>query len=236
MISAMRHALLRFVASACLAGAACTPAAQGPRPLPPAAATDEARHTIYLVSHGWHTGLVLPVRGLEPAQLPWRAEFPEAAYLEIGWGERDFYQAERPGLVTALKAALLPTPAVLHVVALDRPVEEYFPASDIVPLAVTGEGLEGLLAYLRASAEYDAAGALIPLGAGLYGRSRFYAARERFHLFRTCNVWTAHALRAAGIPVADSLTARGLMAQAEAHGQRLCGGAGETRLTAPNPP
>ena len=55
------------------------------------------------------------------------------------------------------------------------------------------------------------------LGPGLYGDSRFYPAWESFHLFRTCNVWTAQALRAAGLPFRDSITMEGLMAQ----GRRL---------------
>ena len=46
----------------------------------------------------------------------------------------------------------------------------------------------------------------ITLGPGLYGHSRFYASRERFHLFKTCNVWVATALQAAGVQVTPALT------------------------------
>jgi len=59
------------------------------------------------------------------------------------------------------------------------------------------------------------------LGLGLYGRSRFYASRERFHLFKTCNVWVATALREAGLPLTPTLTvsADALMARLRALGR-----------------
>ncbi|GMV44893.1 MAG: hypothetical protein AMXMBFR66_02910 [Pseudomonadota bacterium] len=62
-----------------------------------------------------------------------------------------------------------------------------------------------------------------PLGPGLYGASRFYASRERFHLFRTCNVWTASVLAVAGVPMrpATALTAEALFAQVSPHGRVL---------------
>ena len=66
-----------------------------------------------------------------------------------------------------------------------------------------------------------------PLAAGLYGDSRFYPARGHFHLFNTCNVWTARALQAAGLPMQPRLavTASALIDQAARHGRCLqCSG------------
>ncbi len=52
-------------------------------------------------------------------------------------------------------------------------------------------------------------------GPGLYASSRFYPARGSFHLFNTCNTWTARALAAAGFAVEASGTTRaeGVMSQ-----------------------
>jgi hypothetical protein len=66
-----------------------------------------------------------------------------------------------------------------------------------------------------------------PLGSGLYGDSRFYPARETFHLFNTCNVWTARALRSAGLPVRDAITTEGLMAQVRRLGRVVQAAPGE---------
>lgn len=72
------------------------------------------------------------------------------------------------------------------------------------------------LRYIHDAHAREGAQPAAPLGPGLYGDSRFYPARERFHLFNTCNVWTARALRAAGLPFAPAVTAEGVMAQARA--------------------
>jgi uncharacterized protein (TIGR02117 family) len=182
--------------------------------------SDAPHKTLYVVSHGWHTGIVLRARDVPPGRWPEAAHFPDAEFLEVGWGDRDYYRAADPGMWLALKAAFRPSPGVLHVAGFRGAVSAYFPASEIVALEVTQPGLERLSALIGASHERDAGGRSTPLGPGLYGQSRFYPSRERFHLLRTCNVWTAQALRAAGIDVspAQSLTAGGLLAQLRERG------------------
>ena len=93
--------------------------------------------------------------------------------------------------------------------------ERHFPGAEILEIGVAPAGLQRLLAHVRQSHELDGAGRPIKLGPGLYGHSRFYASREQFHLFKTCNVWVATALQAAGVQVtpALTLTAERLMAQ-----------------------
>jgi uncharacterized protein (TIGR02117 family) len=146
---------------------------------------------------------------------PAQADFPDADYLEVGWGDRAYYMAADPGAWLGLKAIAWPTPAVLHVVGVDTAPERFFPGAEILEIGVAPAGLQRLLAHLRQSHELDGAGRPITLGPGLYGHSRFYASREQFHLFKTCNVWVATALQAAGVPVtpALTLTAERLMAQ-----------------------
>jgi uncharacterized protein (TIGR02117 family) len=189
-------------------GAACAATGRAPAPVEPATIT------LHVVNHGWHTGIVLRRADLPAGAWPASADFPHAESLEVGWGDRDYYPARDPGIGTALDALLLPTPGVLHVVGFSGPVQAYFPASEIVTLRVTRAGLAALATYFQASHERDQAGRLVTLGPGLYGDSRFYGSVERFHLFSTCNAWTARALRAAGLPVGSSLTAGGLMAEA----------------------
>jgi hypothetical protein len=58
----------------------------------------EPAETVHLVVHGWHAGLVFP-RDRE-AVLAWvvAREFADTQYVEVGWGDRDFYQAQEPHL------------------------------------------------------------------------------------------------------------------------------------------
>lgn len=183
---------------------------------PPTGASGAAAssRTIHLVSHGWHTGVVIRLADLPPGAWPESAALPRAEYVEVGWGDREYYQAADPGTWQALKAAFVPGPSVLHLVGFRLPVEQYFPASEVIALPVSDAALGQLVAHIRRHYARDASGAPIPLGVGLYGESAFYESVGDFHLFNNCNTWTARALRIAGIPMASHLTARELMDEA----------------------
>jgi uncharacterized protein (TIGR02117 family) len=176
---------------------------------------DAARVTsVFLVSHGWHTGIVVRRADIAAGMLPELADFPDAQYYEFGWGDRDFYQSPEFSLGTALRAGMTPTQSVLHVVGLDVPPDVYFPGSEIIELPVPAGRLPDLLRYIHDTVARDNDAAAAPLGPGLYGESLFYRAHGTFHLRNNCNVWTARALRAAGLPIADAVRAKGIMAQA----------------------
>ena len=210
---AVASSLLPAVLTACAAPPGTLPVAAGTADVPA-----PATHSVQVVNHGWHTGLVLRAADLSAAAWPVKSDFPKAAYFEVGWGDRAYYRATDPGAWLALKAVAWPTPGVLHVVAVDSTLEGFFALtgiSEAIEIGVSPAGLQRLLEHLRNSHELDDAGRPITLGPGLYGHSRFYASRERFHLFKTCNVWVATALQAAGVPVTPALaiTASRLMAQ-----------------------
>ncbi|MFP5468878.1 MAG: DUF2459 domain-containing protein [Alphaproteobacteria bacterium] len=170
--------------------------------------------TIHVVNHGWHTGLVIR-RGDIPAGLwPEHRQAPPGEYLEVGWGQREFYQTRDPSLLQALGAAVWPGASVLHLVGFNGQVTERFPHSEIIALTVDNAAMARLVRYIADAYERDADGNVKRLGAGLHGDSRFFAGREDFHLLRTCNVWTAHALRRAGCPVGLGITAENVMSSA----------------------
>jgi len=183
----------------------------------------EAGATVYLVSHGWHAGLVLRRADIPPDAWAAQAELPAGEYLEIGWGDRDYYRSPDPSWGTTLKAALWPTASVLHLVALDGPVPAYFPRSEIIAIPLSTPGLARLSRYIDASYQRDAAGRTVLLGPGLYGRSRLYLSRETYHLLNTCNVWTARALRTAGCPISPgtTLSVDALLSRARAFGSTV---------------
>ncbi len=189
----------------------------------------EPTKTIYLVNHGWHAGLVLLHSDIPSHHWLGTLPFRRAVYLEVGWGDKDYYQTPDPHLGIKLKALFLPTTSVLHIVGINAPVTGYFANSEIIQIELTVAGFERLLGYIAHSHAMDDAGQAIPLEAGLYGDSRFYLSRERYTLFKTCNTWTARALRAAGYPITPAFTfsVNGLMRQALIHGRLI--------QAAPNP-
>ena len=63
--------------------------------------TEPAEFPIYVVDHGGHTSVVLD-RELAKQHLPSISEeFVHSSYIEVGWGDEDYYQS--PGKTTKLK-------------------------------------------------------------------------------------------------------------------------------------
>ncbi|WP_375408909.1 DUF2459 domain-containing protein, partial [uncultured Methylobacterium sp.] len=171
--------------------------------------------TIHLVSHGWHTGLVIPRAALagEGAGAALRniaTRFRDYPGIEFGWGEARFYRAT-PTLAQfdarlALEALFTPggREGVVQVVGLERDVRASFPHSEIVPIRVSRAGLARLLAHLDSSFRLED-GQPVAGGPGLYGPSLFYAGEGRFSAANVCNHWTARLLNAAGLPITPVL-------------------------------
>lgn len=211
-VDSMRRAVgLRAVPLAVWLALVASPCQAGPDPAEPAPATI----TVFVVSHGWHSGIIVAAALADAHDWPARREFPRAEYYEVGWGDRDYYQARDPGWWLGLRALLWPGPGVLQVVALSGPPQTAFPGAPMQPVRLHPQGAARLGASIAASHERDGDGAAIPLGRALYGEGRFYASVERFHLFFTCNVWVARRLREAGLDLqpAFALTADMLMRQ-----------------------
>jgi len=215
VMSRVRIWILFLAASGC---ACAVPVGDAPAP-----SEQESLKMIYLVSHGWHAGIVLRRADIPDSIWPAPDDFSDVQYLEVGWGDRDFYQTPDPRMGLILKAALSPTASVLHIVGFNRPVQVYFPYSEIIGIELPPAGFEHLSRTIAQSFARDRDGYVVSLGPGLYGNSRFYLSRESYHLFNTCNVWTARALRAAGLPItpATAIRVESLMSQAENFGALL---------------
>ena len=173
---------------------------------------------IHVTSNGWHTAIVVPAAALAATgAIPEAEDFPGAAFLEFGWGDRVYYPAEKKTLGMTLSAALAPTPAVMHVAGRRAP-----PGDDTgyesVAVFLTEEGFRRLAAALAAEFERPAGGRAAPVSPGLYAHSRFYRAHGEFHLLNTCNTWTARMLQTGGVTISPSgiVTAGKLMARLRA--------------------
>jgi uncharacterized protein (TIGR02117 family) len=199
-----------------LVGAACLGPVRGLYPPQPG----EAQITVYVVRHGWHSGLVIRRDQIPSGAWTEHERFAAARFLEVGWGDRAFYQSPDAGITLALEASFASGGSVLHVTGLDRPPAEHFAHAEITMVELSAGGAEALARFVSRAYVRDASGAPIDLGPGLYPGSRFYAATGRYSLFHTCNSWIAEALRAGGCPItpAWALTGGNLAFQA-----RRCG-------------
>ena len=198
---------------ALLAAAAVVTARRGNPDLYPAA-DGAPRVAVFVMSNGWHAGIVVPratmadVAGRKghAALIAVATRFSGYDALEFGWGEEGFYRSvptiASVTFTAAVRAAFRPGNAsVLHVVGLAGPPRAMFPRSEMVRIDLSEPGFERLLAKLDATFALG----LEDLGPGLYGPSRFYRAVGAFNLLHVCNHWVADMLDAAGVPTAPLL-------------------------------
>ena len=177
--------------------------------------SDEEPLSIWVLDHGWHTAIVVRRADLDRALWPAVDDFPGATFVEVAWGDREFYMATPATVWMAMKAAFGTGGSVLHVVGFDATSAVLFPRSDGVELRISRAGFAALTRFIADEHARDPAGRYVRLQRGLYGSSWFYAARSRYSLGNTCNTWIARALQTAGLPVTPSgvITASTVMEQ-----------------------
>lgn len=199
-----------------------TLAPRDPGLFPPRAG--EAAVRVVVVDHGFHAGLVLATDALADAAAalaptdPGEAgrlevlarRWPAAEWLEIGWGDGDFYRATRrlADLDSGLAWAALTASrgSLLHVAPGRGPVGAAFPGAARVGVVLGAPGFRRLaLALAREMAPGPQGVGIAPRGPGLYASAEFLGATGRYGPTRTCNAWVAGLLRAAGVPASGSL-------------------------------
>jgi len=201
------------------AAAGCAASIKGLYPPAPA----ELVKPIYVINHGWHTGIAVRRADIPEGVWPEHADFADSEYVEVGWGDRDFDVVPEGTPWLALKAVFWPTPGVLHVVWFDGPVEQFFREREIVEILVSDGGFYRLAVFIADAYAKDGSGRTIVVGPGQYANSRFYEAGEKYFLLKTCNTWPARALRSAGLPITSlyAVTAGNVMDQTRTLGQIL---------------
>jgi uncharacterized protein (TIGR02117 family) len=176
---------------------------------------------VWVIRHGWHTRVAVAQADVDPLIWPESREIGDVAYLEVGWGDRDYYPDPDPSVWDALDTVIRPTPAALHVGGFDRPPAEAFAGTAVVRVRVPADGFTRLTRFIHDHYVREN-GAPVRIRPGHYPRSWFYLARGRYHALANSNNWTLRALRVAGAPVTPwgALTAGSVIAQAKRIGER----------------
>lgn len=183
---------------------------------------------VYVANHGWHTGFIIPAASIRQSVPELKRRFGGAEFIEIGWGDRGFYQAQEITVGLTMRAVFWPSESVIHAVAVPTDPVAFFPNSAIEELGLDDGELSRLVQFISDSLGRDGGGNIVPMGNGLYGDSQFYVGAGHYHLMNTCNKWTAKGLKSAGMDISPAfkLTAGSVMDAVRDH---------PPRAYAPNP-
>jgi uncharacterized protein (TIGR02117 family) len=162
--------------------------------------------SIYVSSNGVHTDLILPVQS---EIIDWQDLFEPAyfgngwiyaPYIAFGWGEKGFYlntpEWSDLKLKTALKALFIPSSSVMHVSLWPQPEE-----NDLTKKIVLSDAdYKKIAENITNSFSFGEDGFFLKVNHPGYGDyDLFFESPLKFHLFKTCNVWTNTVLKTAGI-------------------------------------
>jgi uncharacterized protein (TIGR02117 family) len=161
---------------------------------------------IYLIKQRWHTAIVININDIDFIDFPEVNNFKKFNFLDIGWGDEEFYQYPDFDSGLAFKALFYKTPSTLRVEGIGISKEAYFNISEIViKLIVTNEQLEKILQFINETIFRNSDGGSVVLSEHGLGRVKFYKANGEYHLFNTCNTWLAKCLVSSGIEMEDSI-------------------------------
>lgn len=161
-------------------------------------ASNAKSRTIYVIQHDWHSGLAWAQKETEKfGAEAWK----DAPYVEVGWGDRQFYFAGDKSILSMLRAVFIPSDSVMQVVSFAESPDQVFQVP-VIKLELSEVGFQNLFTYVQQTFQHNEKGdRLAAIGKGQYGVSNFYAAIPKYFSGFNCNTWAAEALRNAGLSV-----------------------------------
>lgn len=162
---------------------------------------DKPQKDIYVASISWHTGIIVPAEVFPDSIWP-GTNYSKFEYLEIGWGDKDFYQTVKFNPWYAFKAIFWPTNTALHVYPLaDNTMSNHYFDTKVVKLQVEEKELLRLRDFILSHFKFDDQGKLINSAEGIYYNSRFFTGSSKYFFPKNSNVWAAMGLKRAGVPI-----------------------------------
>jgi uncharacterized protein (TIGR02117 family) len=153
---------------------------------------------IHFFRDGIHTHLVLPA-GLLLKYIPGlKQQLQDSPWARIGWGDFQYYGASQQTLLSAARALLLPSTAVIAVLGVSS-IRDQVSATNRVYSINSNQVIEDALAqFIAGYFKQGSRGQLTQVREKSSGEV-FFKARGIYMFINTCNNWTSRGLRIAGL-------------------------------------
>lgn len=166
---------------------------------------DPKDYTIYILTNGVHTDLVLPIKNdvydwttfVSPNDT--KSKDQNFNYLAVGWGDKGFY-LDTPTWAdlkasTAFKAAFWLSDSAMHC-TFYKDMKE---GDDCKKISLTKKQYTDLLSFIKSKFDVQADRPKLIVTDAVYGTNdAFYDAVGSYSFLNTCNTWSNDALKASG--------------------------------------
>lgn len=158
--------------------------------------------SIYLVKANWHTGLMIPVNDFTKKILPVLSYFDGFEYVDIGWGDAEFYQSPGFNICLAVNAILVPTPSVIRIDGYKFPIERVIEWREFaIQFILTKEMFLRMAGFINQSFKYDDYKEVIISSRDKEKPIIFFKSVHYYFFMRTCNTWAAEAIQSTGVEI-----------------------------------
>ncbi|MBU2493097.1 MAG: DUF2459 domain-containing protein [Bacteroidetes bacterium] len=161
--------------------------------------------SVYLVKNNLHTGLIFNANSEINETIPATKNFIGYKYINIGWGDEDFYQHPDPDIIMGAKAVLIPTNSVVRIEGKNDDINKIAERSDYcIKFDLTETQFIKLCRFIDSSFTKDSNQNLTVVSQNDNNRIIFYKSVLKYHLFNTCNTWIAEAFESCGFDISSS--------------------------------
>ncbi len=158
--------------------------------------------SIYLVKANWHTGLMIPVNDFTKKILPVLSYFEGFEYVDIGWGDAEFYQSPEFNICLAVNAILVPTPSVIRIDGYKFPIERVIEWREFaIQFVLTKDRFLRMADFINQSFKYDDHKEVIISSRDKEKPIIFFKSVHYYFFMRTCNTWAAEAIQSTGVEI-----------------------------------
>ena len=157
-----------------------------------------SNNQIYFFRDEIHTHLVLPATALVKNVPALEPQLGNCPWVRIGWGDRNYYGAPVQTNLSALRALLLPSPAVIAVLGIQGIREQVSETNRVYSIDCPEQVVEAVAKFIGSYFVIGPGGQLSLVRDKPDGEL-FFKARGIYLISNTCNNWTSRGLRIAGL-------------------------------------
>ena len=160
-----------------------------------------SNNKVYILNYSWHSGFLIKIEQKAIDKIPALKLFSEYKYVDIGWGDSDFYRSNIAfDPILAFKAAFLPTKSTLRIEGINNSIKQLLHTYNfLIMYEYDDDNYNKLLEFINSSITYyDEKAKIIEKRQAL--GIVYFQSPLTYHILNTCNTWIARGLSKAGCP------------------------------------
>jgi len=159
-----------------------------------------SNNNVYVLNYSYHSGFLIEVNEKTKTQIPALSHFDSYKYVDIGWGDSEFYRSQESfDPILAFRAAFFPTNSTVRIEGINLPISTLKNTYNyLILFNLNDSNYNILLNHINSSIIYDEQMNAKAIEKRENGRITFFASPMTYHILYTCNTWIASGLVKSG--------------------------------------